>query len=83
MLDKVYSIKSISAVTNYNSSSCLFSRVYILDAHRVISLFLIFILTAELREMTSSAASMLAVGIGLGPQKEDSINILCGELARK
>ena len=41
------------------------------------------ILTAELREMASSATSILAVGMGLGPQKEDSINIACGEFARR
>jgi len=39
--------------------------------------------SSELNEMVSSTMSRLGVGIGLGPQNEDSINIVCGELDRR
>ena len=35
--------------------------------------------TSELRDIFSSAMSRLGVGIGFGPQKEDSMSIVCGE----
>ena len=39
--------------------------------------------TSELREIFSSAMSRLGVGIGLGPQKEDSMSIVCGDPDRR
>ena len=39
--------------------------------------------TSELREIFSSAMSRLGVGIGLGPQNEDSMSIVCGEPDRR
>ena len=39
--------------------------------------------TSELREIFSSAMSRLGVGIGFGPQKDDSISMVCGDPDRR
>jgi hypothetical protein len=40
-------------------------------------------LTSELREIFSSPKSRLGVPMGLGPQKDDSMSMVCGEPERR
>ena len=68
----------ISSIRSLSTSSWVET-----DKMDLIFHFNVLILTAELSEMASSATSILAVGMGLGPQKEDSISMACGELARR